>query len=32
LTDGQQYVSETGFIQLPKDELNVELKKINEGK
>ena len=29
LTDGQQYVSETGFIQLPKDELKTELKKLN---
>jgi phosphate transport system substrate-binding protein len=28
LTDGQQYVSETGFIQLPKDELKTELKKL----
>jgi phosphate transport system substrate-binding protein len=28
LTDGQQYVSETGFIQLPKDELKNELKKL----
>jgi len=28
LTDGQQYVSETGFIQLPNDELKTELKKL----
>ena len=28
LTDGQQYVSETGFLQLPKDELKTELKKL----
>jgi phosphate transport system substrate-binding protein len=29
LTDGQQYVSETGYIQLPGDELKAELKKLN---
>lgn len=29
LTDGQQYVPETGFIQLPKDELKIELEKLN---
>jgi phosphate transport system substrate-binding protein len=29
LTDGQQYVSETGFIPLPSDELMTELKKLN---
>jgi phosphate transport system substrate-binding protein len=29
LTDGQQYVSETGYIQLPKDELKTELGKLN---
>ncbi len=29
LTDGQQYVSETGYILLPKDELVTELRKLN---
>jgi phosphate transport system substrate-binding protein len=29
LTDGQQYVSETGFIQLPSDELKSELGKLS---
>jgi phosphate transport system substrate-binding protein len=29
LTDGQQYVSETGYIQLPNDELKTELGKLN---
>jgi phosphate transport system substrate-binding protein len=29
LTDGQQYVSENGYIQLPNDELKVELEKLS---
>jgi phosphate transport system substrate-binding protein len=29
LTDGQQYVAETGYIPLPKDALNTELQKIS---
>lgn len=29
LTDGQQFVNEAGYVNLPKDQLEVEFKKIN---
>ena len=30
LTEGQKYVNEAGYVQLPEEKINTELKKINE--